>query len=108
MLVADAAEGGRLAAALTAESMSVQLASDQQSVDELLRLSRPAAAVVDIDLPLGVAIVPALAATRIHCALIGSNLAALRQFQSLVPTLLEKPVGLRAFTRTVDGLLGRR
>ncbi|MCC6315975.1 MAG: hypothetical protein IT337_18400 [Thermomicrobiales bacterium] len=107
-MVTDDAEGGRLAAALTAESMSVRLASDPQSVDDLLHGRPPAAAVVDIDLPLSAAIVSTLATRHIHCALIGSNLTALRRFQSLVPTLIEKPVGLRAFTRTVDGLLGRR
>jgi DNA-binding response OmpR family regulator len=108
LLVADPATAAPLERALVAESITVRQASDYDRFERLLRLGRPAAAVVDLDHPFGLAAIRDLAARGVLAVALSADPERLRAVQSLVPTGMEKPVGVRAFTRTVDGLLGRR
>jgi DNA-binding response OmpR family regulator len=108
LLVADPTTAAPLDRALTAESITVRQAADREQFERLLRLGRPAAAVVDLDHPFGAVAVAELAALGILTAVLSAEGTRLREALRLVPTALQKPVGLRAFTRTVDGLLGRR
>lgn len=108
LVVADSADASRLAHALTAENLSVRVVDTPHRLAEVLRRGYPAAAAVDVDLPFGEEAVRVLSAREVLMVLLSADRARLRQFSAVVPTGMEKPVGLRAFVRAIDGLLGRR
>ncbi|MCS6801354.1 MAG: hypothetical protein RMM58_02675 [Chloroflexota bacterium] len=108
LLVGDPASIAPLERALTAESVTVRVASERARFDRLLQLGRPAAAAVDLDHPLGAEAASDLAAQGVLLVVLSSELNHLRRFKQVAPIAMHKPVTPRAFLRAVDSLLGRR